>query len=354
MNAIKRREADQRMVALLQSRESLLCFSPDGDVWSPETRQVFKVLEATAELLGRAVYMPPVSGQTRILFFNNFMITYDKKYHDLVQPTLSGLTQADTAFAASGFPLGGRDKLIPLRIKGRAGGSARSIYTSSEGGYIQFVPSRITSSSAMQTFIHELAHYYHNHFIPNGFGNAAITEGFEQHKNDEQEDSLSSDAILDRIKEIKRAIKRLVKQIKIGERVKGLDNNEYEVVSISSGKQQLVTLRCLSQEHFGQMYLVTYNDVISNIPALNKMARSLQSQLDDLSRQYNQEMELGGGRSPDRYQKMLSKWVPTKYALTNPLEWWAELMTVAVLHSGTIDQEVLDWMHNVDKTGSAP
>ena len=327
---------------------------------TPEYARLMNQASKTASIFDAPKATP--KGQNPIVTQGPFEVTYLPKYEDLIPGLLDGLEKAENSFRKVGLPLRG---VIPIRVKGKAFGNNRSFYMNLEGGFIQLVPQNLRSADNFRTIIHEIAHYWHNHFVPGGFGNGAIRSRFNEVWRTEDTGGSAYDRIQSQIALQKKKLQQIAKQaLRAGATFEELGQEgwsgpktylrQYRVVRVEGQK---VLCEILNPSEWDKS--IRKEGPWYDTMPLHRVAQMVSS---DYKEEYavfmdllNQSNEVANDPTKNnRYQDLSSIWVPTTYAKENHKEWFAELITTAVLDPNVLQPFVTDWLMSVAKTGNGP
>lgn len=291
-----------------------------------------------------------------------FVLYYLPKYQDLIADLLDAFKRAETDYRAAGFPLHG---VITVKVMARAFNSLRSFYTEDEGGYIQLIPHNLKAPDAYETLIHEIAHFYHNHFVTGGFRNHAIQSRYNEVKSAQNTGGSQIEQFIDQMKAAEKAFDARIRKVfhpgftyekedyaGFGPS-SGKYTRQYRVVRWEGKKLLVEILNPSDWDRQIRPGMTTHYDTIGNprvlaplIPELQVMAIRQSAMIDE----YN---ALVDSAKDDRYENLRSEWIPTNYAKTNYREWFAEVMTTAVLHPNVLSDQVWAWLRSVVVGGAA-
>jgi len=306
-----------------------------------------------------------------------FVVWYLPRYSDQVPIVLDGLKKAEAAYAQARYSL---PTGIPILMAARAFGSVRSIYSSANGGFIQLVPSAFDTKAEFGTFIHELAHYTHNHQVPGGFRNPIISRQFSQAGRAEAENPSGTEdamamaqASLDKVGKLWGNVAKLFRKgqrFTINFRPFVGPKRPREVVVVNKkgrGRSTKIVMSFVEptpDEKQGGILGTTHGIVAMGrlmvdpgqvSPKLAEGVPSLIQWEKESYEAYNEAVAAQAGKTPEaRYADPKAKWFPTTYSETDSLEWFAELVTARVLAPNSMDPEVRTWVDAMMRTGKAP
>jgi len=300
-----------------------------------------------------------------------FVVWYLPKYEAGLPVVLEGLKRAEQLYQNAGYTLPQR---IPVLIAGRPFGSSRSIYTSAEGGFIQLVPSAVQTKGDFATFVHELAHYLHNHGITRGFMNADINLKFDEVKSQRSPDVGGSpvERAQDGMKRVEKEYGQIVKAIRPG--------MEFQVMLptgfMPRSPKELRPIKVVKKKGRGRGTKIVFEyleptqgereiGVLGNtmpmfsflkkvtLPGVTDAFMDLEERREKALEAYNAAVEQQGGDAASAYQDPRSDWFPTEYAKTDAMEWFAELVTARLMAPAKMAPEARDWLDAMVKTGGA-
>jgi len=334
-----------------------------------------RFVQSCTRTAGRAA--PGSKGQKSIRQ-GRFVVWYLPRYEDMVPVVLGGLKQAEAAYSRAKY---GLPNNIPVLMAARPFGSQRSIYSPANGGFIQLVPSAFDTKAEFATFVHELAHYVHAHQIPGGFRNPFVTMQFSAAGAAEaRTPSAPTEDPLEKAKETLAQVEKMwVKAaglLRKGQRFtvnyedyfsKKKSQREVEIIKRTSrGRKSDFVMKWLepTPEELANRHLGITKSLVPLVrmmvnpaqvsPKLGPGVEALLEWEQEAFKAYN-EAVIAQSQTPEaKYEKHKAKWFPTSYSQTNPLEWFAELVTARVLAPSSMDSEVAGWIDALMRTGKAP
>jgi len=296
---------------------------------------------------------PGSKGQT-LVRHGKFLVWYLPRYKEYLPVVLDGLDRAEQTYQKVGYVL---PQGITVLMAGLSNGQ-RSFYSDAHGGYIQLFPSTFKDRAAFSVFIHELAHYYHNHAVSGGFSNLVIKRQYSDLMEDRPKNAPKLDTVsvaAQKMKALEKAYQDVSKNFPKG-KLLTVDGRSVSVREVKKkGMTTSVVLEYVEALPSDRGVL----GVTKGLSALVKDIPQLKQELDDLSRQYNEVIKvyndavLDPGRDIAKYETPRSAWFPTDYAKTNYLEWFAELVTARLVAASHLDPVVLDWIDVFVKTGKS-
>jgi hypothetical protein len=293
--------------------------------------------------------------------FGVFTIEITPTYEKYLPILEDGFAKAEQLFARAGFPL---QKKVEIIVKGQ-GWKQRSYFTPN---YLGIIPHNIEQPGAFHVFVHELAHWYHWNQVSGGFTNSSIKYRF----NEVQSVTPTGGSVLDRLKDSIAAKQKeeakLLKSLAKGAvvEVEGHDNifnkkdrytRKYKVIKPADRTGRYTFCELLNPSPWDietSKHTSTPNDFTRKVftQDLLRAVLGLKEKIETVTRElhalYEQQNDIAMGKAQDtRYQELLTDWVPTQYAKENHLEWFAELLTTAVLDPGRLAPFVQEWLHEV-------
>ena len=314
----------------------------------------------------------PLPKGTKEEVFGKFKIWVTPTNEKYLEDAKTLLAWTDQKYTAAGLPLGNGPIQVLLAARG---GSARSVY---EPNYnvIWMVPSALRGRT-QATFIHEFGHWYHHNKL--GMYNQDIVSQFDKAmalnftrpaKSDTQKVLLALRKELEGLREEQEGLELggLHKGLVIEKN--GWDNphvrttpyvRKYKVLSVK-GKVTKVELLNPSPADLIRKVPTKQDEVTASLaweiktPAEKERVTELRKLIDEKaeeinrflkSEEFSEETERQDLDFETRYERMLNEWVPTDYARTNVMEWWAELLTVFILHPTKLTDTVKDWIKSI-------
>jgi hypothetical protein len=307
-----------------------------------------------------------------------FKVTMAPKDEPLRQVAVDLLERVARDYQAAGYPL-----KAPVRVLVQgAKGTNRSKYFHEPYNLVQLLPRPMSKESDFyHTVIHELAHWYHGNRVAGGFGNSTIREKYiHVMKSFRGTDQATVGTELDKIHVlIERArLKIEALESSVGLRrgvvvsVPGRENpfqgnvpyvRQYRVLKAPGRKTTRVELLNpspwdlqMAQKNGWPLPLIReeatssllYHFQTESKKTELELARKEFEGLNEVRNSLVRGMREQGLRgAPGSYTEHLSDWIPTTYAKTNSHEWFAELLTAAILNPSTLKAEVQDWLRSV-------
>jgi len=347
--------AQTLFIDLLKS-PSMAAFDSPKDVWGVERLQAMRSVEALHTLLQPPVriVIPPASeelhhlaglqGKFDVLWKGHFKLYYRKVYSWItIEEHLSKLMGILTQCEQRCVDVGVRFRntipcYVQLQIKGgHAGVLAHYIYMQGYGALV-FSLKSLDRADTLNTVIHETAHYIHHNWIPGGYNNPVIVEGYENHKLDEDTGGSRTKRSIDMLEKIKADYLLAVKQW-----FKHHDPGGMLVRSKHGSKTFFPDFVYIPSGGRDQLPAIGYMTAFSDG---GRILLEFQRRIDD----YNKDaIQLQRGEDVTYLRDWLSTWVPSDYAKTNVMEWFAEVFTACALHPQTVDSKVLAWLEKVLK-----
>jgi hypothetical protein len=304
--------------------------------------------------------------------FRVILSSYNPEAEDYMLPFLD---QVEKDYQAAGFPLRGP---VQVLIQGQKGVN-RSRYFPSHN-LVQLLPRHIAKESdGYFTVVHEIAHWFHYNRVKGGEGNRDVRLKYHEALKSLKGVDLSqtgNERERDRAKLV--ALKFLLEK-KRDEASTGLKRGVIVSVPGPTGFQgpwdyirQFKVLKAPGKKYTTVELLNPSPWDISESAQRGKKAPYIQeeatntllynlhtqSQKDSLSaleKEYD-DMAMSihrkwkddtSRRGPEAYENHLADWMPTGYARTNHLEWFAEMMSTLILKPQTLKPEVQEWLHTV-------
>ena len=322
-------------------------------------------LRKAARIAGAA--KPGSQGQ-KMVPQGRFQVWYLPKYEAGLDVVLQGLAAAERLYDHAQYRL--PDK-IPVVMAARPWGSARSIYTTANGGFIQLVPAAFADKGNFATFVHELAHYFHSHAVQGGFTNVAIRRRFQEVSAEKVVESRDSavDKAQDALKEIEMEFSQVAKSVRPG--------MTFDLILPKGfgfkAPKALRPVRVLEKKgRGGRMQIVveyldrTPEEVTNGIkgttlglrnffdaandPTLKALMADIMARQSRAVEVYNNVAKMQSDNDGSaRYENPRSLWFPTDYSKTDQMEWFAELVTARLLTPSKMDPEVQAWLDQVVK-----
>jgi hypothetical protein len=98
---------------------------------------------------------------------------------------------------------------------------------------------------------------------------------------------------------------------------------------------------------FAFTILAPLEDVLPGLPSIASAWKQLGDEIETTERRLLQARRQNTTEAYARPGDDLDDWMPTEYAKNDFKEWFAELMTVAVLHPAQQSKPVKDWLHSL-------
>jgi len=277
----------------------------------------------------------------------------------------AALGRVDKDFAKAGFPLG---KSIEVEAgKGRTGKAA---YFHPSRNYIEVMPSGFRGA-LYEVLVHEMAHWFHHNRL--GLGNRAILDKHDEiveGRGGPEVPFADLKSLEKKLKSLKRKQTNLIKKIgKAGsfslpgyeDRQRRAGKYVREVTAVGAqamrGALPFIKLRVANPSPsdieqgdpnaFVFNIVVPVGEVLPGLPAL----ASAWEQLDDEIRETERGILQARRQDTTEAYKVpgagLDDWMPTEYAKNDFKEWFAELMTVAVLQPARLSKPVVGWLRSL-------
>jgi len=293
--------------------------------------------------------------------FGRFHIKAPSKAKQALEEALG---RVDKDFAKAGFPLGKR-----IEVEAGTGRTGKAAYFHPSQNYIEVMPSGFRGA-LYEVLVHEMTHWFHHNRL--GLGNRVILDKHNEvveGRGGPEEAFADLKALEKKLKSLKRKRTNLIKKVgKAGSfslpgyEDRQLRSGKYvrEVTAVGTqamrGSPPFIKLKVtnpspsdLKQEDtmFGVRIVVPVQEVLPGLPAL----ASVWERLDDEIRETERGILQARRQDTTEAYKVpgagLDDWMPTEYAKNDFKEWFAELMTVAVLHPARLSKPVLNWLRSL-------
>lgn len=322
-----------------------------------------------------AAKVPRVPADSQTVEHGEFKIIFPPAELPMQELTLGLLDRVARDYQSAGYPL---TKTVRVLVQGTRG-TNRSAYYGDPYRFIQLLPRPMARESDFyHTVVHEIAHWYHDNIVSGGFGNADIRAKYIQAIRgiagvDPTTVGSSRDrehAMLEKLREeMKDLENEAVSELKRGSiiSIPGKSNpfvgnepytRQYKVLKAPGKKTTLVEMLNPSPwdldmaKRSGRPPPIVREEPTASLryhlrsPEAEQRLSVLRVTYETLAEDYRKKYE-GQRGSEDRYQVLHSEWVPTEYSKENSHEWFAELMTTAILHPEALTSEVHKWLKTV-------
>lgn len=296
--------------------------------------------------------------------FGRFHITAPSTVREDLEKILDRL---DKSFAHAGFPLGER-----IKIEAGTGRTGHPAYFHPGQNTIEVMPSGFRSA-LYELLVHETAHWFHYNRL--GLGNKAILDKYHEvlraRGRGVEEPYAALKALEKELASLKRKQTALIKKIeKAGsfslpgyedrQRRSGEYTREVTVMGIQAMRGSLPFIKLkvtnpspsdIAQRDpnaFGFHGIsVPLTEVLPALPSIAAAWKQLDEEIHATEYRLLQARRQDTTEAYARLGDDLDDWMPTEYAKSDFKEWFAELMTVAVLHPSQQSKTVRDWLHSL-------
>jgi hypothetical protein len=303
-----------------------------------------------------------------------FDIEYLPQYAEFVPHVIEGLKKAEGLYQRANIQLKNRIEVV---IKGK--GVAKNPFYDPSTKKIQIIPQGFNEnlSRIVEVLVHEIAHYYHENVISGGFKNKAIKDQYDIAKQEKNQGGSVREVALDEYNKQKSLVKRIAKKIaKEGLVFKlerfdklinkdaiftykilgytGKDEAEIEIIDVFEVKGNPVDYETKSKYFLNRPYYYPISTVAGWLTKEKDQFnyKNEKEKLEELRLKYN---DIASGKVADtRFQEWRTDWLPTNYSRKNAVEWFAEMVTAAVLEPDSMKPYVRNWFQQIMKTGKVP
>ena len=301
--------------------------------------------------------------------FGRFRITAPDKVKQFLEDVLG---RVDKSYSKAGFPLGKR-----IEVKMGSGRSDAAAYFQPQGNYIGIMSKAIRGGILYESLVHELAHWFHFNRLSGGFHNSDVLDKYDEvieSQGGEVAPDVDLGELEKKLKSLKRKRLTLLKKIgKVGRfKVPGHEDRvrrsggkyvrevwTYGVQPMQGGLPFIkLRIENPSASDLKKKPLPTsgfhegkYHDLVPVeflLPGLGSMAtkwKRLQAEINEVEEAIVVYRRRHHGTG--RYEETLSDWMATEYGKTDVEEWFAELMTVAVLNPAKLSKPAMAWLHSL-------
>lgn len=338
--------------------------------------QAQRLASIEAVALRWAVQAPRVSPGSKKVDLQNFQIIIAEVALEQEAEVLALLTRVARDYQSAGYPLKKRVNVLVQGVKG----TNRSRFYGDGYNLIQLLPkTRSKEPDYYHTVVHELAHWYHFNQVPGGFHNPEILTKFsESVRGAARVDSTTVGTPLDRVKALHGRLTARKERLETASNPKRGDvisipgklnpfvgNEPYirqHKVLKAPGKKTTMTellnpspwdLQVWTQA--GRKPPVLREEVTHSLrhhhltPEIRAELKELDVEIAKVAQEWRDlHKGLGENRFEEtRYEDQITDWVPTTYAKQNEREWFAEVMTAAILKPGAMKPQVHEWLKAV-------
>lgn len=264
----------------------------------------------------------------------NFSLVYGPAYDDVAPEIEVKLSRVEKLYQSAGLPLRGR---CPVLVEKTSNNRSKFF----GNGYIQIDPRNVVGEG-IGTLIHEVAHWQQYSHV--GWHNTAINNQYaEAIKEKRHGEGNAFDKLQRQVSTWEQERNRIQAALVSPQAKRGAvfqhGGYTYKVVrrddrsvTVSKEKDGVIIKEDLDGEDFNRLILNDYAEAVRHVQTLTKQIDAARPKL-VLDR--------------EDYGTTQSDWVPTTYSRKNSNEWFAELVTAAVLPGGGLKDHVKHWLHGV-------
>ena len=331
-------------------------------------------IEAVA--LRWAVQAPRVTPGSKKLDHLGFQVIISEAALEQEAEVLALLTRVARDYQSAGYPLKKRVNVLVQGVKG----TNRSRFYGDGYNLIQLLPKTLSKEpDYYHTVVHELAHWYHFNQVAGGFHNPEIVTKFsESVRAALKVDSTTVGTPLDRVKALHARLEQRKDKLLVASNPKRGDvisvpgklnpfvgnepyTRQYKVLKAPGKKTTMTELLNPSPwdlqvwTQAGRKPPVLREEVTHSLrhhhmtPEIRAELKELDVEIAKVTQEWRDLVKgLGTSRFEEtRYEDQVTDWVPTTYAKENHKEWFAEVMTAAILKPGSMKPHVLEWLKTV-------
>lgn len=331
-------------------------------------------IEAVA--LRWAVQAPRITPGSKKIDHLGFQVIIAEAALEQEAEVLALLTRVARDYQSAGYPLRKRVNVLVQGVKG----TNRSRFYGDGYNLIQLLPKTLSKEpDYYHTVVHELAHWYHFNQVAGGFHNPEIVTKFsESMRGAAKVDSTTVGTPLDRVKALHGRLEARKDKLLAASNPKRGDvisvpgkmnpfvgNDPYirqHKVLKAPGKKTTMTELLNPSPWDLQVWAQTgrkppvlrEEDTFSlryhhQSPETREEIKAIGVEIAAVAKEWGDLVKgLGTSRFEDsRYEDQLTDWVPTTYSKQNEREWFAEVMTTAVLKPGALKPQVHEWLKTV-------